>query len=84
MGDRLTRTYLTSAAQHHLRNADSALAVWGACLSERIRKRGVHTAIARKLAVTMLAMWKSGERYEPYYRNSEEKLAVGAEEPTAN
>jgi transposase len=78
MGDRLTRTYLTSAAKHHLRNADSALALWGADLSERLRMRGVCVALARKLAVTMLAMWKSGGHYDPYYNASEKKLAVGA------
>lgn len=66
-GDRLTRTYLTSAAQHHLRTADSSLARWGADLSGRLRKSGVHVALARKLAVTMLAIWKSGEHYDPFY-----------------
>lgn len=65
-GDKLTRTYLTSAAQHHLRTANSSLALWGAALSERLRKPGVHVALARKLAVTMLAIWKSGEPYDPY------------------
>jgi transposase len=43
-GDRLTRMYLTSAAQHHLRTADSSLARWGAGLSERLSKAGVHVA----------------------------------------
>jgi transposase len=66
-GDRLTRTYLTSAAQHHLRTANSSLALWGTDLSERLRKPGVHVALARKLAVTMLAIWKSGKHYSPYY-----------------
>jgi transposase len=64
-GDRLTRAYLTSAAKHHLR-ANSSLALWGADLSGRLTKSGVHVALARKLAVTMLAIWKSGRRYEPY------------------
>lgn len=66
MGDTMTRTYLTTAAQHHLWHANSSLTAWGAALSERLRKRGVQVAIARKLAITMLAMWKSGERYDPY------------------
>jgi hypothetical protein len=66
----LTRTYLTSAAQHHLKTADSSLALWGTALSERLRKPGVYVALARKLAVTMLAIWKSGEHYDPYYRTS--------------
>jgi transposase len=72
-GDRLTRTYLTSAAQHHLKTADSSLALWGADLSERLRKPGVYVALARKLAVTMLAIWKSGEHYNPYYGASAKK-----------
>src|SRR5207244_3399891 len=82
MGDRLTRTYLTSAAKHHLRNADSALALWGVNLSERLRKRGVCVALARKLAVVMLAMWKSGEHYDPYYGTSAKKLAIGTKQST--
>ena len=72
-GDRLTRTYLTSAAQHHLKNADSSLALWGINVSQRLRKTGIYVALARKLAVTMLAIWKSGERYEPYYGTSAKK-----------
>ena len=66
-GDKLTRTYLTSAAQHHLRTGQSSLALWGAALAERLGKPGVHVALARKLAVVMLAIWKSGEDYHPYY-----------------
>ena len=73
IGDTLTRTYLTSAAQHHLRTADSSLALWGTKLSERLNKCGVHVALARKLAVTMLAIWKSGEHYDPYYGAPEKK-----------
>jgi transposase len=66
MGDSMTRTYLTTAAQHHLLHANSSMTAWGAVLSERLRKRGVQVAVARKLAITMLAMWKSGEQYDPY------------------
>jgi len=66
-GDRLTRTYLTTAAQLHLRNAHSSLALWGINLSKRLSKRGVHVALARRLAVTMLAIWKSGGHYDPYH-----------------
>jgi transposase len=67
MGDSMTRTYLTTAAQHHLKHANSALSTWGAALSERLGKGGVHVAVARKLAITMLAIWKSGECYNPYH-----------------
>jgi transposase len=67
-GDKLTRTYLTTAAQIHLRTARSSLALWATNLSERLSKRGVHVALARRLAVTMLAIWKSGDHYDPNYR----------------
>jgi hypothetical protein len=66
MGDRMTRAHIATAAQIHLRHADSALTAWGSSLSERLKKRGVNSAVARKLAVTMLAMWKSGESCTPY------------------
>ena len=77
-GDAMTRTYLTTAAQHHLRHGDSALTAWGALLAERLRKGGVQVAVARKLAVTMLAMWKSGERFDPYRGSSRTDLATEA------
>lgn len=65
MGDRMTRAYLTSAAKQHLKCGKTALTDWGAALSERLRKGGIHAAVARKLAITMLAMWKSGQCYDP-------------------
>ena len=79
MGDRMTRTYLTTAAQQHLRHGKSSLTAWGAVLSERLRKGAVQVAVARKLAVTMLAMWKSGERYDPNRGASSADVAVKAE-----
>lgn len=78
-GDGLTRVYLTSAAKQHLRTANSSLALWGTNLSDRLRKSGVHVALARKLAVTMLAIWKSGQRYEPY-PNAAQKQQIDASE----
>jgi transposase len=65
-GDKLTRSLLATAAQQHVRWADTAISTWAKGLSGRLKKRGVQTAVARKLAVTMLAMWKAGQRYEPY------------------
>jgi transposase len=65
-GDRMTRSYLSTAAQHHLRFGDSSMTAWGAALSERLGKRGVKVALAGKLAITMLAMWKNGEPYDPH------------------
>jgi transposase len=70
MGDSMTRAYLTSAAQHHVRDGKSAVAAWSASLSERLHRRGVYVAVARKLAIMMLAMWKSGERYDPHHVGS--------------
>ncbi len=50
----LTRTY-----------ADSGLRTWGLKLKERIGFKRAATALARKLAVTMHAMLKSGELFAP-------------------
>ena len=61
----MTRGHLSTAALLHLRFGNSSLTTWGAGLSERLGKRGVQTALARRLAVTMLAMWKTGEPYDP-------------------
>jgi hypothetical protein len=66
MGDVMTRSYLTTAAQHHLQYGSSALTAWGAVLAEHLGKKGVLVAVGRKIAITMLSMWKSGERYDPY------------------
>ena len=72
----MTRAHLSTAAVIHLRFAKSSLACWGAGLSERLGKRGVQTALARRLAVTMLAMWKTGKPYEPDFKRqgSEESI----------
>ena len=64
MGDRMTRTYLVTAAQHHLRYGNSALTEWGAKLMQRRGKRQAQVAVARKLAVMMISMWKSGTPYD--------------------
>jgi len=67
-GDKMTRSYLVTAAQHHIAFADSALSAWGDRVSGRLRTRGVQTAVARKLAVAMLALWKADAPYQPFYR----------------
>jgi len=64
MGDPMTRSYLSTAALVHLRFAKSALSQWGASLAERRGKRQAQVAVGRKLAVLMLAMWKSNEPYD--------------------
>jgi transposase len=64
MGSSMTRGHLGTAALQHLRYANSDVQIWGTGLAERIGKQRARTAVARKLAVTMLAMWKSGEPYQ--------------------
>jgi transposase len=64
MGSSMTRGHLGTAALQHLRYAKSDLQVWGESLADRVGKQRARTAVSRKLAVTMLAMWKSGEAYQ--------------------
>jgi transposase len=64
MGSSMTRGHLGTAALLHLRYAKSDLQVWGESLALRVGKQRARTAVSRKLAVTMLAMWKSGEPYQ--------------------
>lgn len=45
--------------------ADSGMWTWGLKLRERIGFKRAATALARKLAVTMHAMLKSGELFDP-------------------
>lgn len=66
MGSRMTRTHLVTAAGIHLRWAESAMRDWGVALRKRAGAGCARVAVARKLAVTMLAIWKSGRPYEPY------------------
>jgi transposase len=65
MGDAMTRSYLAQAALSHLRYGNSSLTVWGGQLRLRRGKGRAQIAVARKLAVMMVAMWKSNERYDP-------------------
>lgn len=65
MGDSMTRAYLVAAAMTHVRYGKSALSAWGQSLRERSGSRRAHVAVARKLAVAMIAIWKSGEAYDP-------------------
>ncbi len=66
MGSRMTRSHLVTAAGIHLRCGESAIRDWGLALRERAGKGRARVAVARKLAITMLAIWKSGRSYEPY------------------
>ena len=65
-GDKLLRSYLYEAAAHLLTRAktDSALRRWGLKLRERIGFKRANVAVARKLAVILHAMWRSGRPFE--------------------
>lgn len=71
-GDREMRRLLVIAANHILRGSspDSDLKRFGERLCERggknARKRA-KVAVARRLAVLLLHLWKSGEQYDPLY-----------------
>ena len=66
-GSVMTRTHLVGAAMiFHARGPDSALKTWDAALRERIGPKRARVAVARKLAVILLAMWKTGADFEPY------------------
>ena len=73
-GDGLLRRLLVNAAQYIMAHetADSQLRRWAwklaggeECKDKRRKKRAV-VALARKLAVVMLSLWKSGSCYEPF------------------
>jgi transposase len=62
---------------------DCDLRRWGLKLAERggknARKRAV-VAVARKLAILLHRLWKTGEVYDPYYRSEERELLSQAAE----
>jgi transposase len=66
-GDQRMRRYLAQAAIVLMRSKKtSALQQWGLALESRVGKKKARVAVARKLAVTMLAMWKNGTPYERF------------------
>ncbi len=67
MGNTAARTMLVTASQSFLRwsEPESDLRVWATAIEQRRGRRKAVVALARKLAVTMLAMWKSGDVYRP-------------------
>lgn len=66
-GDKYLRGLLYEAAVVIITRsyADSGLRTWGLKLRERIGFKRAATVLARKLAVTMHAMLKSGELFDP-------------------
>jgi transposase len=69
MGSTMTRRHLSVAASVHLRanSPDTHLKTWGTELRERRGRGRARAAVARKLAVIMLATWKRGEDYDPHF-----------------
>lgn len=66
-GNRLLRAHLSMAASVLLKpqTSDNPLRTWALQLAERAGRGKARTALARRLAVTLLAMWKSGKPYDP-------------------
>lgn len=65
-GNKLTRSHLVTAATVLRRHGgDSALRQWALKASERIGAHRARVALARKLAVVLLVMWKTGTHFEP-------------------
>jgi transposase len=63
-GNKMTRTHLVTAAIMLRKCAkDTALGEWANMLSERLGRRRANVALARKLAVVMLTMWKTAAPY---------------------
>lgn len=70
MGNRHVRALLVQSASMymiHCKN-DSGLRDWALRLQDRLGRTPSRVALARKLAVIMLSIWKSGDRFSPMHR----------------
>jgi transposase len=66
-GSKMTRSHLVTAAMvFSTRGPDSKLKEWAGALRERIGKRRARIAVARKLAIILLIMWKYDKHFEAY------------------
>jgi transposase len=64
LGSGMTRKHLHSAARQALdARTESPLQEWARGLADRTNRRRAIVALARKLAVVMLTMWKNGSRF---------------------
>jgi len=72
MGNKSVRSLLVHAAALYIHhgNPQSALRDWALRIEERRGRAPSRVALARKLAVVMLAIWKSGGHFEPADRLS--------------
>lgn len=66
MGNKLTRTHLVNSASVMFagRIKNCPLKEWGLAVAERTGKGKARIAVARRLAVIMLAVWRSGRAYD--------------------
>jgi transposase len=68
-GNKLTRLHLVNSATVLLsRGPDCELKDWGLRLSARLGAQKARVALARKLAVILLTIWKKGVPYQSYPR----------------
>ena len=80
-GDRQLRWLLVECAQRILSNRapDSDLRRWGLKLCNRggksAKKRAI-VAVARRLAVLLHKLWRSGDTYDPFYNSKRETAAA--------
>ena len=86
-GSKLVRKNLVMAVlMMRTRNIDCALRDWHISLRDRIGPGRAKVAAARKLAVLMLTMWKSGTHFRPYPEKLSadvDAAAVGPEQPVS-
>lgn len=80
-GDAYMRSLLCNCAHYILGpfGGESDLRTWGLALAARSRKQVAVIAVARKLSVLMLRMWRDGLVYDPLYaakRLKEEDIAA--------
>ena len=70
MGNKPARTLLVRASMGFMKYSPESceLRTWASRVEERSGRGKARVALARKLAVVMLAMWKSGRHFEPNYR----------------
>lgn len=73
MGDRFARLSLVQAAMVllHISKQDSELRRWGLSLAERIGPHRARVAVARKLSVVMISLWKNEADYQPFPKRVE-------------
>ncbi len=78
-GNTMTRTHLVTAAKSLMQQPkqDCQLRRWAINLAERAGRRKAQVALARKMAITLLAMWKSGQSFtaEPTRRPAVKEAA---------